>query len=262
MKWVEIARGLGYATTLLSACFLVQLFRLKLAGRYKLFAAYLITDILEGVLVFGVPEYSRWYLSVYLAGEAAKTILAVLFGVLLWGVALRGYPALGRAGKRVAYYVSLVSLALAALMAAVLTPARSAFQDSLIHYFNALQGAADSALLLFLIATTVFLLWFPVEVPRNVAAFIGGFVFYALQQWSFLLLVNLYPRRSTFVSIAALLLEAACLIFWLAAVKRNGEAITTVTGHRWNKQEADKLLSQLEDINKRLSEVGEEAIYK
>ena len=39
-------------------------------------------------------------------------------------------------------------------------------------------------------------------------------------------------------------------------VARAGEVVTTVTGHRWNAQEADRLLGQLDAINARLERMA------
>jgi hypothetical protein len=118
------------------------------------------------------------------------------------------------------------------------------------------EGAVDSMVLVFLLAAILFLLWFPVVVHRNVAVCIGGFVFYWFQRWAGLLLMNRYPNDFAVISVATVILSLACLLFWIAAIRPEGETVTTVTGHRWNPDETNRLLAQLDAINSRLARMA------
>lgn len=178
-------------------------------------------------------------------------MLAVCLSVQLWVLALRAYPGLAMFGRRVAIYALIVALLIAAGGLALqppVTPDQSVF----LHYFNAFEGALDSMVALFLAAATLFLLWFPVEVPRNVAVFIGGIVCFLIAEWGTLLVVNLHPNTVGIPNVVILSIYLACLIFWTVALRRTGETLTMVTGHRWNPEEAERLLGQLDAINARL----------
>jgi hypothetical protein len=74
-------------------------------------------------------------------------------------------------------------------------------------------------------------------------------VFYWFQRWAGLLLVNLFPKSSHAFSETMVALSLACLILWIAAIRPEGEIATTVTGHRWNPAETQRLLGQLRAIN-------------
>ena len=105
---------------------------------------------------------------------------------------------------------------------------------------------------LFLVMAALFLLWFPVKVTKNVASLTGGIVLLLVAQWAGLLMVNFHPGTSIGVSAILLCVYLGCLIFWNIRVGRPGENLTTVTGHRWNPDEVERLLGQLDTINTRL----------
>jgi hypothetical protein len=192
MTLAEFNRWISYLTNVSAACLLARLLWFGLARRYAFLAAYFLADILQTVLAIGASRSSLRYGYVYFGGQAATTLLAVAVSIQLWLAALRGYPALGRFGRRIAIYMLLGALLLAA-GGLWLEPSRSAAQNVFPHYFNAFEGSLDSMVVLFLAAAMLFLLWFPLEVPRNVAVIISGLSFYLLQRWAGLLLVNLYP---------------------------------------------------------------------
>jgi hypothetical protein len=256
MNLAEFNQWVGYLTMAAAAGVLVQLMWLGLVGRYLWLFSYFLADVLQSALTMGVSSRSLWYGYIYFGGQAAKALLAVAVSTQLWLLALRAYPALARFGRRVAIYILLGALLLAAAGAWLLEPPRSTDQSIFPHYFNALEGAVDSMVVLFLVSATLFLLWFPVEVPRNVAVIISGFVFYLFQYWAGLLLVNLYPESAPGISAVLLSLDAAVLIFWIVAIRRKGESVTAVTGHRWNPEEAERLLCQLDAINARLEQAA------
>ncbi len=233
------------------ACLLVRLLWMGAARRYSCFFAYFLADIVQSLLLIGIPTYSSRYGYIYLGGQAVKTVFAICASVQLWLLALREYLGLAQLGRKVAMWMMGVALFLAAAGLS-LQPPLSAYQSVFLHYFNAFEGALDSMVVLFLLSATVFLLWFPVQVPRNVALLAGGFVFRLTQWWAGLLLVNQYPKAAHSVSAAVLILELACVIFWVATLRRSGEDVTTITGHRWNPAEAERLMNQLDAINNRL----------
>ena len=122
-------------------------------------------------------------------------MLGVVLAIRLWKLALLGYPALARFGRQIAIYMLLTALSLA-VVGLLLEPATPRGQNPTVHSLQAIEGAVDSMVLVFLVAAVLFLLWFPVKVRRNVAVCIGGFVFYLFHRWAGLLLVNLYPKYS------------------------------------------------------------------
>lgn len=251
----ELNHWIGYLTMAVAVFLLARLAAFGMVWRYWCLFGYLLADTLQGLLAAGTPNDGVWYGYVYFVGQAAKTALAICLSVQLWVLAVKAYPALARFGRRLAAYALLVAL-VAATAGLALQPPLAGGQNLFPHYFNAFEGALDSMVALFLAAAAVFLLWFPLEVPRNVAVFIGGIVFFLLTEWSSLLLINLHPGAVQGVSVVLMCVYLGCLIFWSIALQRTGETLTMVTGHRWNPDEAEKLVGQLNAINARLKQAA------
>lgn len=252
---LELDRWIGYLTIAVAIGVLARLVAIGMAQRYWCVFGYLLADALQGLLAAQASPSSLWYGYVYFAGQAAKTVLAICLSVQLWVLAVRAYAALAWFGRRIALWGLVVALLVAAAGLA-LQPALAHGQSLFPHYFNAFEGALDSMVALFLAAAALFLLWFPVEVPRNVAVLIGGIVVFLVAEWGCLLLVNLHPSAASEVSAILLLVYLSCLIFWIVALQRTGESLTIVTGHRWNPEEAERLLGQLDTINSRLKQAA------
>lgn len=255
MHLFDVSRWIGYLATLGSACLLARLMWLGLARRYAWLAGYLLADILQTVLLLDKQPYSLFYGTVFFATEGAKSILTIGLSVQLWLLALREYPGVARYGRKIAFYTLLAALVLA-LGGLALQPPLSGGQGPFSHYFYAIEGAIDSMVGLFLVAATLFLLWFPVEVSSNLALIMGGAVFLLVQTWAGLLLVNLYPKSMYSVDVWMLVLDLLCVIFWNVAVRKQGETTTTVTGHRWNREETEHWLERLDAINQRLEQAS------
>ena len=251
-----VGRFISYLSIIADICLLLQLFRYGLARQYSFLAAYYFTDIFETVLTGPVSAYSPKYFYIYISGEFAKTALAAGFAIQLWRLALRTYPALARFGRRFGVYIQ-VAAGVSALAGLLLDPPRGYFQTVYTHYFNTLEGAADAMIFVFVSLATIFLLWFPVEVSRNTAIFAAVFVLLMLKDWIMLLILNLHPRELATASSENILLDLTGQIYWIFMVKPFGEVVTTVTGHRWNLAETQRLLGQLNAMNARLSHMAQ-----
>jgi len=256
MDLADLIRWSGYATSAAEALLLAQLACFGLTRRYFWLTAFVLTGVLQDAFAISATPRSLRYAYDYYGGQAAKLVFAVALSIQLWQLALGAYPALARFGRRVLIYL-LIGSVLVAAAALAFEPARSGIHEfaPFPHYFNAFEGSVDIMTVVFWMAATAFLLWYPVEVSRNVAVFMGGFVFYALQRRVMLFLLNAYPDSSGVLSAMTLIFQLCCLILWIATVRRKGETLKTVTGHRWNPAEAKRLLRQLDEINERLQQM-------
>jgi len=261
MTLVEFGRWTGYLNGAIEVGLLIRLLSYGLARRYCWLFGYFLADVLQILLLIRLPTYSISYGYIYFGGQGVKALLGVLLAISLWKLALLGYPALARFGRQIVIYMLLAAMALAAV-GLLLEPATPRGQNPTMHSLQAIEGAVDSMVLVFLVAAVLFLLWFPVKVRRNVAVCIGGFVFYGFQRWAGLLLVNLYPKYSHAFYALMVVLELTCLVLWALAIKPEGEIVTTVTGHRWNPAETERLLGQLDAINARLGQMAEWEILR
>jgi hypothetical protein len=255
MTLAEFVRWAGYLNGVMDAGLLILLLRYRLTRRYCWLFCYLLADALQVLLLIPLSPYSIWYGYIYFGGQALKASLGVALAIKLWKLALLGYPALARFGRRIVIYMLLAATAVAAV-GLLLEPVKRRYESPLAHWFRAIEGAVDSMVLVFLVAAVLFLLWFPVKVRRNVAICLGAFAFYMFHRWAGLLLVNLHPKSSDAVNAVMLVLSFACLGLWTLAVRPEGEIVITVTGHRWNPAETEHLLGQLDAINTRLERMA------
>jgi hypothetical protein len=254
MTLVEFVRWAGYLNYAMDVCLLIQLLRYRLTRRYCWLFGYFLADVLQGLALTPFSTYSLWYGYIYFGGQAVKASLGVALAIRLWKLALMGYPALARFGRKILSYM-LLAATLVAAVGLLLEPVTPRGQSPTVHSLQAIEGAVDSMVLAFLVAAVLFLLWYPVKVRRNVAVCIGIFAFYWFQHWALLLLVNLHPKGYVAVNAVMLVLSLACLVLWTLAIRPEGEIVTTVTGHRWNPAETERLLGQLDAINARLEQM-------
>jgi hypothetical protein len=252
MTLAEFVRWAGYLNGVMDAGLLILLLRYRLTLRYCWLFGYFLADILQVLLLIPLSPYSIWFGYIYFSCQAVKASLGVALAIKLWKLALLEYPALARFGRQIVIYMLLAATAVAAAGLLLEPPPPALRRFILLHWLQAIEGAVDSMVLLFLVGAVLFLLWFPVKVRRNVAICIGTFAFYMFHRWAGLLLVNLHPRSSDAVNAVMLVLSFACLVLWTLAMRPEGEIAITVTGHRWNPAETEHLLGQLDAINTRL----------
>jgi hypothetical protein len=112
----------------------------------------------------------------------------------------------------------------------------------------------DAWILIFLVLISLFMTWFPVQLKRNDVFYIVGFAVYSFTRSAGLFLTNVLPERFRVpLSIAMMIGVSGCLLVWLVAIQPKRKDATTVTGHRWNPGAMERLSTQLDAINARLT---------
>jgi hypothetical protein len=107
----------------------------------------------------------------------------------------------------------------------------------------------STVLLLTLVVMLLFLLWFPVDVPRNTVIFSAGYIiFFAVKSLS-LFFRYFSAGALPSINIAIQVVSAVCFSYWLVYLTRSGQVVPVRLGHRWKPQEQERLLSQLDAIN-------------
>ncbi len=113
-----------------------------------------------------------------------------------------------------------------------------------------LDRVISSTALLALLCVLCFLLWFPVEISRNLAVFTAGFVVYFAAKTSLLLGRSFWSHDiNRIVSIATGIIVTICLAYWGIFISAAGERVRTRLGHLWRPEEQERLMGQLEAIN-------------
>jgi hypothetical protein len=235
----------------------VLIVRLRLIGLHRIYRAfswYLLVDLVEQTLLL-LAHTQRQAAYVYMGGQTAAMILLVFVVLELNQFALAAQPAMARFGRRMVGTVLAISgivpaltLFVFPLVGSMAAPGRS----PVLYYFYAFERTMDSAVLFFLILVSAFMIWFPVRIPQNVAVYIGGFVAYFLSRWAYVLMMGLRRDLLAPLNLATLSITLVCFLAWIALLRPEEQAASTVTGHRWNPVEMDRLSGQLAAINAKL----------
>ncbi len=107
----------------------------------------------------------------------------------------------------------------------------------------------STVLLLTLVAMLLFLLWFPIDVPRNTVIFCAGYIIFFTVKSLSLFFRYFSSDALPFINIAIQVVSAVCFSYWLVYLTRSGELVPVRLGHRWKPQEQERLLGQLGAIN-------------
>jgi len=251
MQLATVVLALWYANTAATVLLLVRLLVFRLARVYRWFWWYLLVSF--AVTIVRIPLQNKPTLSanVYMAAHFAGVVISVFLVMDLYRFALAAHPAIAQFGRRgVGYLLGAAFLVAGASL--LLLPVVGPGPSKVLYYFLAFERTADSAVLLFLLLASAFMLWFPVRISQNVAVFIGGFVTYFVSRWATLLAIGMRNVWVDGLNVGMLALSLLCLIGWIALLRPQGETTAVLTGHGWNAAEMERLSGQLTAINAKL----------
>lgn len=225
----------------------VHIWRERLQQTYAYFFGYLISALLQTVLVF-IPYDQPAYVYVWLATEGLIVLFYVLIVLELYTVVLRDLTGLASVSRR---YLR-ITLAAAILISLVLLSFEKS-PPSVTGLFLIVERTIVGSLLIFVLFITMFLVYYPVPLNRNVIVYSVGYAVYYLTKAAALFLRNIGHRWYRPLGDLLILVSTSCLVFWMFTLNRKGEAKSMVIGHRWHPEDEERLLSQLQEINASLS---------
>jgi hypothetical protein len=238
-----------------SASLLLRLVYSKLALTYRFLAAFVSFDLLYTLTLAITPMRTKRYGDIYMIGAATELLLAIMVVVELYAEALAEHPALARFGSRTVGYVLLGAGVIAATILGIDNTVLAG-QSAVLHRFYRAERTVDFGVLLFLVIISIFLLWFPVRVKRNISCYVGGFAVFYASRSAGLLAVNLLPpgwmRR---VDNTMLSVSFVCLMF-LALCLRRESASVAMPRNRSNPTAVAQVTEHLESINTALSRLA------
>lgn len=255
----------------LSFLVISRLLSLRLHRVYGVFCAFLLADI-SGTLIWLADSYLHHsgvdvdYRLGWLPGKVAVWIFTYWTVYALLSAILANFRGILRFSRRL-LSTSLVVCIAVGLASAVPEywasglsgPQTSAdFLQKLVGMALIFDRVMCSAALLVLLVMLCLLLWFPVDVSRNLAVFTSGFVLYFAAKTALLLGRNFWSHDSTrIVSIAITAVLSLCLAYWAVFISAAGEHVRTRLGHRWQPREQERMIGQLEAMNAALLRVSQ-----
>ena len=252
----HINNFLWYLNTLAAAWLVYRLVAQGLSSKYRFLLTYFAVDFVQQALGLSAkgflpPNSERLaYFWIYMIGQAAKLALSIFVVLELCRVALAEHPALAAFARRTAGAVLLSAAVFSITLLRVNPPVVPPGRSERVHYFIALESAMDLTILLFLVAIIGFLSWFPVQMPRNVASYLGGFTVYFAARYMGNLILNMIPRRNIEVSVVLLSVSLACLGGMIYLLRREGEIEQIAAARKlWSPARLEQVTRQLEAIN-------------
>src|SRR5258708_1841440 len=188
-------------------------------------------------------------------GGAILLLVAIAVVMELYAEALVEHPALATYGSRTVGYI-LIAAGIVAASALGIDETVLAGQSVVLHRYFRAERTVDFGVLVFLVVISIFLLWFPVRVKRNIAYYVGGFAAFYASRSAGLLMVNVLPpgwQRP--VDNAMLTLSFSCLLFLALSLRRESDSARIVR-NRSNPAAAAEVAGHLESINTVLSRLA------
>jgi len=258
MTWNLFGQYLGVAL----ACTLIfRIFRLNLWSNYTAFLIFVGFDLLQSI-VYIVDRYLSIHgvkLVDYRLIWCAETILAWFTTIgmvyaLLAGI-LKHLPGILKFSFRLLNIIFGVS---AAIAIATILPEYSASKLALnpdlkvraVTMVMSVERAFSFAELLAILAIMIFVLRFPIRVPRNLAAFCAGISIYLTLRIGNFLLATYLPDTFESMRVDPLpYIFGICIVYWIAIISVPGEQAQATLGRNWHSVPRANLVNQLEAIN-------------
>jgi len=252
-----LERCLWALSTACTVALIVRLWRERLYTVYRFLFAYLILDVLLSVVLSQLSPKTYAYGLIFIVSQPVLWFLYILITLELYTLVLGSHPGIATLGRRfvqVAMAMAIGGAALSTWFIDLKTPTRS---SPVLQYTFVLNRAVTTSVVIFLFVIVCFLVWFPVRLNRNVVAYcVGYFVFFLSKSFVLLTRNLLGPDWTRTLSTLMLGISCLCLIFWIAALRRKAEDASVVSGHRWRRQDEDRLIEQLDAINASLHRIA------
>ena len=266
MTWNRFGQ---YLDLLLSCILVVRLFRLGVYTKYRPFVVFVVFDSVQSLL---------YLVAAYFAAQKHEIIdyrllwcseRLVAWIVTIWMVyatliaILKQLPGILRFSLRFLHVTFGVALAIALFTVRPEYTAATAALDSdwkvrLTALAIVLERAFSFAELLAILSILCFILFFPVRVARNLAAFAAGLSIYLVLRISDLLTSSYLPGLYAHVSLdPGPFVLAGCLVYWILSLDAAGEESRVTLGRGWQSVPKEHLVRQLEAMNAALLRSGQ-----
>jgi hypothetical protein len=255
----SIEQVLFWISTAVTALVVLRFFLNNLASRYPSFIVFLVLALARSLFVRFVSLDPNTYSLFYMATEAVFWVLFVLILLELYGMVLARYGGIQTFSKWMTMTCLGGSLVLAAISLYPDMSQEPTVRMDLLRTFFIAERGVFSALVLLIFLMSLFLLWYPIRLPKNVVFHSLIFTVYFLAKAFAILFRNLLGVPLTRpMSLSILAAGLMCLGLWLVLIRPAWERDEMVIGHRWDQDEEKRLIGQLRSINAALARIARE----
>ncbi len=233
----------------LAAVLLVKLAYTGLYRFYFWFSAYLGLEVVRSLILFAVGPKSDAYETIFLVTHPLSWLLSIMVVLELYSLALGNLPGIASLSRWVMSGSMAAAVALSALsLSADLS--RQAGSPRILALYSVIERGLVFSLVLFLLLISIFLMWYPISIRRNVVVHATLYSIHFLSVSFFTFIRNLVGSRvTTQVSIVLVFVDCVCFTLWIAWLSREGEETKVVVRSKWLPEDQDRLLRQLDSLS-------------
>ena len=244
-----IERSLWLAGILCSLALVFRFFLLKLAYKYRFFLAYLLFDCVRSIAGWFFSPGSGFYKNLWTFTEPVIWVLYVLVVLELSSLTFKEYRGIQALGRWTVYGSLIVSVFVSTITV-LPTWIHSREPAISLQRFLMVERGIDSALVLLLLLLLSFLVFFPIQLNKNVMTHAVLYSVFFLSNSMGILVVDLAGRQlSNVMSTCLMAATDLCLIAWLILIRREGEQKMIVIRSQMASMDESRLVAQLESIN-------------
>jgi hypothetical protein len=229
----------------------IRLYTSNLRDSYRWFLVLICYETVFGFLAIGIRLHLLRldYRLLWLCLEPIQWILYFAVCYSLVRRILTDHPGIYSVSKKILIGCFALS-ALISVLSGQMEYRATGMDDLPVNILLIVDRAVSTGALLVLLLSLGYLLWFPVEVARNVAYLSAGLVVYFASETCLLLARDIWsPQSLRLVSTVLILISTACLVTWIFCLNSVGERVPVRPGHSWKPEEQQRLMSQLDALN-------------
>lgn len=245
----QIEQALWFLSLLLSVFLIFRIVSQGLVRAYAWFFVYLCVGVTQFLIAFPLNPGTNAYAWTYLISQPVIWFLYILIVLELYSLVLRNHKGIATLGSWTLSAALGISI-LISLLTLLPDLGRAAGPYPVLGYYTVIERGVISSLVVFLLLITVFMLWYPVSLNRNIVLHVIVYFVYFLSSTVAFFVRNVSGYEFT-GTVSAILIAIAdvCLLAWIVFFNRRGEASTLVLRRQFHPQDEERLVKQLDAIN-------------
>lgn len=236
--------GLG-----LSAALAVKMYMQRLYRTYVWFFVFLCFEILRSLVLLPIPPKTNLYGWLFLASQPVLWVIYILVVLELYSLTFSAYQGIVSLSRWVVSGSLGIAVAFSTITLAADFSGPTGRYKLLVYYSVVERGLAFS-LVIFLLLITLFLLWCPIAIRRNLVLHTGLYTLYFLASTFALFVRNVSGYQVTpAVNTVLLFINIVCFGEWLWRFDRTGETAPLPLKKAWRPEDERRLMRQMEALN-------------
>ena len=221
-----------------------------LASKYRYLTARAAFECVRVGAAYFIPKKTMLYAHFYFATQPLLWTLDVLMLLEVYTAVFNHQKGIASFSRRVILFAMVLSAGLAAL-SFVFQP--SSPLSETLAIVAVLERAVNISLLSFIVVLVGFLTWFPVRLSRNTLVHSTVFsVYFALRAIVSLVRTSISQDVWLTLNVVVLSASVSSILIWIIRLTQQGEQVTVHSGLPRDAVEQERLMQQLETLNRSL----------